>query len=171
MQGRLPQLPGERATMADWANHLSTLFPEVRLKRYIEMRGGHVGPREHVSALPALFVGLLYDPGVLDEAVQLIKDWSAEDRQRLRDDAPRLGLATQIRGRDLQSVARDVLPLVKKGLARRARSDAKGRDETKYLAPLEAIAETGKPLASVLLDRYAGAWGGSVLPAFEECVF
>jgi glutamate--cysteine ligase len=171
LEGRLPQLPGERATMADWANHLSTLFPEVRLKRYIEMRGCDVGPRSHVTALPALFAGLLYDSAALDEAEQLTKEWTAADRQNLRDEAPRLGLAARIRGRSLQSVAGDVLQIARKGLAHRARLDAKGRDETKYLEALDEIADTGRPLAAVLLERYTGPWGGSVLPAFEECRF
>ncbi len=171
LDGRLPQLPGERATMADWANHLSTIFPEVRLKKYIEMRGCDVGPREHVTALPALFAGLLYDPIALDEAEQIVVDWDATQRQRMRDEAPRLGLSTKAAGRDLAAVGRDVVAVAKRGLARRARHDAAGRDESVYLAPLEEIADSGRPLAAVLLDRYAHEWSGSVLPAFEECLF
>lgn len=171
LAGKLPQLPGERATMADWANHLSTLFPEVRVKRYIEMRGCDVGPREHVSALPALFVGLLYDPSALDEAEQLVAGWTAEERQSLRDDAPRLGLAATIHGRSLQDVAKDTLAIARRGLARRARKDAQGHDEGRHLAVLEGFAESGRPRAADLLDRYATRWGGSVVPAFGECVF
>lgn len=171
LDGRLAQLPGERATMADWANHLSTIFPEVRLKKYIEMRGCDVGPRSHVAALPALFVGLLYDQAALDEAWQIVRGWSAYERQKLRDDVPRLGLSASIAGRKLQDIGKDVLAVARKGLARRAKKDAAGADETLWLAPLEAIAQSGKPLAATLLERYAGPWRGSVAPAFEECVF
>ena len=171
LEGRLPQLPGERATMADWANHLSTLFPEVRVKRYIEMRGCDVGPRAHISALPALFVGLLYDAVALDEAERLTADWSADQRQALRDTVPRLGLAATIGGRKLRDVALDTLAIARRGLARRARMDAAGQDESRHLAALEQIADSGRPLAAELLARYETRWGGSVLPAFEECVF
>ncbi len=171
LDGRLAQLPGERPTMADWANHLSTLFPEVRVKRYIEMRGCDVGPRAHISALPALFVGLLYDPGALDEAERLVADWTADDRQALRDSVPRLGLEATIGGRRLQDVARDTLAIARKGLARRARKDTQGQDESRHLVVLEGFADSGRPLAADLLARYEGHWGRSVLPTFQECVF
>jgi len=171
LEGKLAQLPGERATMADWANHLSTLFPEVRVKRYIEMRGCDVGPRAHISALPALFVGLLYDPSALDEAERLVADWTAEDRQSLRDDVPRLGLAANIRGRKLQAVAKDALAIARRGLANRALKDATGQDEGRHLAVLDDLAESGRPRAADLLERYETRWGRSVLPAFTECVF
>ena len=171
LAGKLAHLPGERATMADWANHLSTLFPEVRLKRYIEMRGCDVGPRSHISALPALFVGLLYDPTALDEAEQLVAGWSADDRQALRDSVPRLGLGATIGGRSLQAVARDALAIARRGLSRRGRRDAQGHDESRHLSVLDAYAESGQPLAGDLLRRYATTWGRSVLPVFEECVF
>ncbi|MFV0280004.1 MAG: glutamate--cysteine ligase [Rhodoblastus sp.] len=171
LAGKLTQLPGERATMADWANHLSTLFPEVRVKRYMEMRGCDVGPRAHISALPALFVGLLYDNAALDAAETLISGWSADERQVLRDTVPRLGLAARIGGRTLQDIARDALGIAAGGLARRARPDAAGRDETRHLAVLEEIAASGRARATDLLERYATGWNESVLPAFEECVF
>ncbi len=171
LAGKLPQLPGERATMADWANHLSTLFPEVRVKRYIEMRGCDVGPRAHISALPALFVGLLYDPAALDEAEQLIAGWTAEERQSLRDAVPRLGFGADIHGRSLQDVTKDALAIARKGLARRARRDAAGADETRHLAVLDEIAASGRSRAAELLERYETRWNRSVLPAFQECVF
>jgi glutamate--cysteine ligase len=171
LAGRLKQLPGEVATRSDWANHVSTLFPEVRLKRYIEMRGADVGPPERIAALPAFWVGLLYDEAALDAAWDLVKGWSAEDRERLRADVPRLGLNAQVAGRTLRDVARDVLAFSRSGLSRRACLDAAGRDETHFLDPLDLIVARGRTAAEDLLDKYNGPWGGSVEPGFEECVF
>jgi glutamate--cysteine ligase len=168
MAGRLPQLPGERATISDWANHLSTIFPEVRLKRYMEMRGADVGPPERIVAQSALMVGLYYDARALDGAVELIRPWSAEERQAFRDEAPRLGLKARIGGRSARDVARDMLALARGGLARRARRDGRGRDETHYLDPLDAIVERGVEPARAWLDRFEGPWGGSVDPIYEE---
>ncbi|TLG78948.1 glutamate--cysteine ligase [Methylocystis sp. B8] len=170
MAGRLQQLPGERATMSDWANHLSTIFPEVRLKTYLEMRGADAGPRAHFTALPALCAGLLYDAAALDQARELTKGWSAAARQALRDDVPALALDAKIEGRSLREIGRDVLALANAGLRRRARLDADGRDETVYLAPLEAILEDGRTLAQQRLDAYYGAWGGAIDAAFTDCV-
>ena len=152
LAGRLKGLPGERATIADWANHLSTIFPEVRLKRYLEMRGADVGPPERIVALSALMIGLYYDADALSSAEALIEGWSAEDRQKLRDDVPLLGLAAEIRGRDLGAIALDMLSIARGGLKRRARLNAKGEDETIWLRPLEAIAEK-RPRARAALDR------------------
>ena len=131
LAGRLAAAPGERATIADWANHLSTIFPEVRLKRYLEMRGADVGPPERIVALSALMVGLYYDPDALRSAEALIEGWSAEDRQKLRDDAPLLGLAADVRGRDLRSVATDMLAIARGRLeaARAAQRARRGRDD------------------------------------------
>ena len=106
LQGRLARLPGEHATLADWANHLSTIFPEVRLKRYLEMRGADAGPRPFLPALPALFTGLLYEPSSLDAAWDLVKTWSAEAREKLRAEVPRLGLAATIHGRRARARSR-----------------------------------------------------------------
>ncbi len=130
LAGRLAAAPGERATIADWANHLSSIFPEVRLKRYLEMRGADVGPPERIAALSALMVGLYYDADALRSAEDLIKDWNAEDRQNLRDQAPRLGLAAKVRGRDLRWAAIEMLAIAHGGLKRRARLNGKGEDET-----------------------------------------
>jgi glutamate--cysteine ligase len=170
MDGRLQQLPGERATMSDWANHLSTIFPEVRLKTYLEMRGADAGPRAHFTALPALCAGLLYDAAALDQARVLTKGWSAAARQTLRDDVPALALDATIDGRTLRDVGRDVLALTRDGLRRRARHDAQGRDESVFLAPLEAILEDGRTLAQQRLEAYYGAWGHSVEAAYTDCV-
>ena len=171
LAGRLAAAPGERATMADWANHLSTIFPEVRLKRYLDMRGADVGPPDRIVAQAALMIGLYYDEDALRSALDLIKDWSAEDRQAFRDEAPRLGLAAKVRGRDLRSVASDMLAIARKGLQQRARLNAKGEDETIWLKPLEAIAESGRTPAEGWLKRYEGAWKRSIDPAFVEAAF
>jgi glutamate--cysteine ligase len=171
LAGRHPALPGERAIISDWANHLSTIFPEVRLKRYLEMRGADAGPPPILSALPAFWVGLFYDPQALDAAWDLVKDWTVEERQALRDAVPKDALRAAIRGRPLQDVAREALAIARGGLARRARLDAEGRDETRHLDALDRIADSGRTQADDLLDRFHGVWGGSVEPAFEECVF
>lgn len=170
LAGRLPQLPGEQATMSDWANHLSTLFPEVRLKRYLEMRGADAGPEEMLNALPAFWVGLLYDGAALAGAWDIVKGWSAAERQGLRDDVPKAGLNARIAGRSLKEIAREVLELSRAGLARRARLDAQGRDETIYLQPVLEIAESGRTLAERLAVRQQGAWAGRIEPAFAELV-
>ena len=171
LAGRLKEAPGERATIADWANHLSTIFPEVRLKRYLEMRGADVGPPERIVALAALMAGLYYNPEALGSAEALIEGWSAEDRQKLRDDAPLLGLAAEVRGRDLRSVALDMLAISGSGLKRRARLNARGEDETILLHPLEAIADSGREPARRWIQRYEGPWGRSVDPSFDEAAF
>jgi len=171
LDGRLAQLPGERATRSDWANHVSTLFPEVRLKRYLEMRGADVGDLEHIVALSAFWTGLLYDEAALDGAWDLVKNWSAEQREQLRADVPKLALKGQIAGRSVQDVARDALALSHEGLKRRAYVDASGQDETKHLAYAEEIVSSGRTSAERWLERYHGAWGNSVRPAFSECVF
>jgi glutamate--cysteine ligase len=171
LNGRLAAAPGERATIADWANHLSSIFPEVRLKRYLEMRGADVGPRERVVAMAALTTGLFYDPGALSSASALIEDWTAEERQTLRDEVPRLGFRATIRGRSLREIVVDMLAMARAGLARRARLDARGQDETVWLAPLEMIVESGRSPAQVWIERFEGPWRRSVEPAFEEAIF
>lgn len=155
--------------MSDWANHLSTIFPEVRVKTYLEMRGADGGPREHMTALPALFAGLYYDRAALDQARQLTKDWSAEAREALRADVPTQALAARIAGRGVRDIAREVLSIAAGGLKRRARRDAQGRDETLYLAPLERILEEGRTLAERRLELYERPWGRSVDGAFRDC--
>ena len=171
MAGRLAAAPGERATIADWANHLSTIFPEVRLKRYLEMRGADVGPPERIVAMTALTAGLFYDAHALASAAALVEGWTAEERQALRDDVPKLGFAARVRGRALRDVAADMLAIARGGLARRARLNAEGADETVWLAPLGAIAESGRSSAQAWIDRFEGPWGRSVEPAFAEAAF
>jgi glutamate--cysteine ligase len=170
LQGRLAQLPGLHATLADWANHLSTIFPEVRLKRYLEMRGADAGPRPFLAALPALFAGLLYEPSSLDAAWDLVKNWSEEEREQLRAGVPRLGLAASIHGRRLGEVAAEVLRIARAGLAKRNRRDAQGADETLFLDPLDAVLAQASE-AERLINKFKTQWAGSIEPVFEECVY
>jgi len=168
LAAKLPALPGERATFSDWANHLSTIFPEVRLKRYLEMRGADSGPWRRLPALPAFWVGLLYDEQSLDAAWDLAKPWSALQRQQWREEVPRLGFKAAIAGRTTLDLARECLGIARAGLERRNRRDACGSDETRYLEPIEAFAERCLTPADELLAKYHGSWHGSVEPAFEE---
>jgi glutamate--cysteine ligase len=171
MAGKLDELPGERASVADWANHLSTIFPEVRLKRYLEMRGADAGPWGRLPSLTAFWVGLLYDNDCLDAAWDIVKDWTADERQKLRDDVPRLGFRAIIRNRDLLSVAREALALSRAGLTRRQRFDPYGADETRYLKPLDEFAERGETPAEELLRKFHGPWGGVVDRVFSEYAY
>jgi glutamate--cysteine ligase len=168
LAGRLPQLPGERATRSDWANHLSTIFPEVRLKRFLEMRGADAGPAPMLVALPAFWTGLLYDGAALAAAWDLVKGWSAAERQQLRDDVPARGLAATVAGRSLQEVAREVVELARQGLVRRGRRDASGADESRWLDPAAEVAESGMTPAQVLIARFGSEWGGRVEPVFRD---
>ena len=170
LDGTLLARRGERATLSDWANHLSTIFPEVRLKTFLEMRGADTGPLPFLVALPALFAGLLYAPSSLDGAWDLVKTWSSDERDDLRANVPRLGLGATVGGRTLRDVARDVLDLARAGLERRARKDANGHDEGGYLDVLDAVVE-GRTEAERLIACFKGAWGESVDPAFRDCVY
>ena len=171
LAGRLTELPGERATVSDWANHLSTIFPEVRLKRYLEMRGADAGPWARLPSLTAFWVGVLYDDACLHAAWDMVKGWTAEERQTLRDEVPRLGFRATIHGRDLLLIAREALALSRAGLARRQKFDPYGADETRYLKPLEDLAERGETTAEELLRKFHGPWGGSVDPVFKEYAY
>jgi glutamate--cysteine ligase len=171
LKGKLPALPGEIPGIGDWADHLTTAFPEVRLKRFLEMRGADSGPWDRLCALPALWVGLVYDDQALDAAWDLAKGWSMAEREQLRTDVPRTGLKTVFLGRTVRELARDVLAIAEDGLKRRARLDKKGRDEGHFLASLKEIAETGRTSAEVKLDLYHGRWQGSVDPVYTEFAY
>src|SRR6266446_6336416 len=171
LAGKLAELPGERATVSDWANHLSTIFPEVRLKRYLEMRGADAGPWRRLPSLTAYWVGLLYDDEALDACWDMVKNWSAEARQKLRDDVPKRGFRAEIGGRDLLSIARETLALARAGLARRKKFDPYGADETRYLKPLEDLAERGETPAEELLRKFYGPWDGTVDPVYAEYAY
>jgi glutamate--cysteine ligase len=171
LAGKLPGLPGARATISDWANHLSTIFPEVRLKRYLEMRGADGGPWRRLPALPALWTGIYYDDISLDAAWDLVKDWSAVERQALRDDVPKLGFAAAVRNRSVRDIAKDCLALARAGLARRGRRDPSGHDERRYLDPLDIIVANGRTPAEELLEKFHGPWRGSIDPVFAEYAY
>ena len=171
LAGKLASQPGERATLSDWANHVSTIFPEVRLKRYLEMRGADVSSRQRLAGLPAFWVGLLYDEKALDGCWQIVKDWTADERQKLRDDVPKLGFAATIRGRTLLTLATETLKLARGGLSRRVRMNAGGQDETHYLDPLDDLVARGTTPAEELLAKYNGPWAGSVDPIFTEYAY
>jgi glutamate--cysteine ligase len=171
MAGKLDDLPGERATRKDWADHLTTIFPEVRLKTYLEMRGADSGPWSRICALPALWAGVLYDDAALHAAWDLCKAWTVEEHVALRADSARLGLKAQIAGRSLQEVAVDMLAIARQGLKRRERFSGGLVDETGYLSELEGIAESGLTPAERLLERYHGPWGGDVSRVFEEFAY
>jgi glutamate--cysteine ligase len=171
LTGKLPGHGNLRATTSDWANHVSTIFPEVRLKRFLEMRGSDAGPWRRLPAHPAFWVGILYDDASLDAAWDLVKHWSAAERQKLRDDVPRQGFAAKIRDRVLLDLARECLTLAHAGLKRRRRLDHDGRDETRYLGPLDEFVARGITPAEELLEKYNGPWERSVEPVFGEYAY
>jgi glutamate--cysteine ligase len=168
MAGKLPGLPGEVPSMDDWANHLTTLFPEVRIKKFMEMRGADGGPWQRLCALPAFWTGLLYDQSALDAAYDLIKDWTPEERAIQVRDVARLGLRTTFRNGTLLDVAKRAVEISAHGLAARAKLDHVGADEGHFINVLRRITETGKSLADEMLDRYNGAWGGDINQLFKD---
>jgi len=171
LEGRLPALPGERPTLNDWSDHLTTLFPEVRMKRFLEMRGADGGPWWRICALPALWVGLLYDQGALDAAWDLVKDWTAEEHQALRDAVPRQALKAPFRDGTVADLAKRVLAIAEEGLRMRGRGLDVIGDESHFLAPLKEIAESGQTPAERALEAYYGRWKESVEPAFTELAY
>ena len=169
LKGELPALPGELPTPSDWWDHLSTAFPEVRLKSFLEMRGADGGPWNRICALPAFWVGLLYDEGALSAAWDLVKGWSMEEREALRNAVPAQGLAAAIPGgRTLRDLAAEVLDIAHTGLSARNMPNSGGDNETGFLRPLKAIVESGKVPAQVLLDKYHGEWNGDITRIYQE---
>ena len=171
MDGDLAELPGERPTLKDWADHTTTLFPEVRLKQYLEMRGADSGPWSRLCALPALWTGILYNGAALAAAWDLCKHWTTEEHNALRADVARRGLKAEVAGRTVQEVAKDVLAIAREGLKRRNRLSGGLVDETGYLAELEDIAETGITPAERLLELYNGPWAGDASKVFEALAY
>jgi len=169
LNGKLPALPGERPTQSDWVDHLSTAFPEVRLKSFLEMRGADGGPWNRICALPAFWVGLLYDQGALDAAWDLVKDWTMDEREALRNAVPKLALDAPLpHGGTLKDIAAEVLNISRKGLSARNRLNSSGDNETGFLAPLDEIVAQGRVPAQRLLDMYHGEWGRDISRIYEE---
>ena len=171
MAGNLLAAPGVKATMKDWADHLTTAFPEVRLKQYLEMRGADGGPWNRLCALPALWVGLLYDDEALDAAWELVKDFTLAERHALREDVPRFGLKLPFRDGTVLDLARETLKIAAHGLKRRRCLGSSGADETGFLDPLIEIVESGQTPADRKLALFHGAWNGSVDPVFTEFAY
>ncbi len=168
LAGKLPQLPGERPTHSDWSDHLTTLFPEVRLKRYLEMRGADGGPWRRLCALPAIWVGLLYEDAALDAAWELVKDWTAQERQAMRDAVPRLALKTPFRSGTVHDVARQAVAIAKAGLKARDEASPLCGDESNFLEIVENIVESGITPAETLLTKYARDWQGDIDQVFRS---
>ena len=172
LDGKLSVLPGEKPLLSDWVDHLSTAFPEVRLKSFLEMRGSDGGRWNKICALPALWVGLLYDQSALDAAWDLVKDWTVEDHQRIRDAIPREGLCTKTPdGRDFAALGKQVLDIAHAGLSSRAETNSMGDNETGFLNPLREIVESGNSPAHNLLMKFNGEWGGDLSRVYDEMSF
>ncbi|MDQ3479656.1 MAG: glutamate-cysteine ligase family protein, partial [Pseudomonadota bacterium] len=172
LDGKLPQLPGEKPRLTDFTDHLSTAFPEVRLKSFLEMRGADGGRWGKICALPALWVGLLYDDEALGSAWELVKDWSIEEREELRRSVPKLGLKAPVPGgHSMLELARQVVRIAAGGLTRRAQLNSAGDNEGGFLDPLHDIVATGLTPADRLLDRFHKDWRGDVSRIYEELSF
>ncbi|MCR4377554.1 MAG: glutamate--cysteine ligase [Rhodospirillales bacterium] len=171
MAGKLPAYPGEYPTLKDWEDHLTTAFPEVRLKKFLEMRGADGGPWGRLCALPALWVGLLYDATALDAAWELIKDWSHEEHDHLRAQVPTQALNTPFRKGTVSDVALDMLEIAHEGLVKRQRLDGVGLDESRFLKPLFQIAESDLTPAEELLLAFERRWKGNIDPIFTEYAY
>ena len=165
-------MPGERATISDWANHVSTIFPEVRLKRYIEMRGADGGPWRRLPALPAFWVGLIYDDANLDACWEIVKDWTAEERQKLRDDVPRLGFKATIRGRSLLDIAKQTLRAGRdRGWCAASGSITTAATRRAICGRCRRSSRAASRRPKSLLEKYHGPWNGSVEPIFDEYAY
>ncbi|HRV64670.1 MAG TPA: glutamate--cysteine ligase, partial [Albidovulum sp.] len=170
LKGELPALPGEKPTLSDWADHMTTVFPEARVKKYIEMRGADGGPWRRLCALPALWVGLLYDQSALDAAWDLCKHWDDETREALRVAASVDGLQAEAGGVKMHDLAREAVAIAQAGLKARARPGAAGMipDETHFLNALQESVDSGKVPADELLEKYHGEWAGDLSRIYAE---
>jgi len=171
MDGALDELPGATPTLKDFADHLTTAFPEVRLKKYLEMRGADGGPWSRLCALPAFWVGLLYDGEALDAAWDLVKDFTPAERHALRDGVPAQALKLPFRGGTLRDLAAEALKISAHGLRKRARRNANGADESIFLDPLVEIVEANQTPAERKLELFHGPWNGSVDPLFGQFAY
>lgn len=171
MVGKLPVLPGQLPTLRDWSDHMTTAFPEVRLKKYLEMRGADAGPWSRLCALPAFWVGLLYDDAALDAAWDLVRDFSLVERNVLRDGVPRHGLKLPFRNGTVLDLSREALKIAVAGLKRRAARNADGQDESKFLEVLQEIVDSGLTPADRKLALFHGEWNGNIDPVFKEFAY
>jgi glutamate--cysteine ligase len=167
----IPEVAHITPCLSDWADHLTTIFPEVRLKRFLEMRGTDGGQWRRICGMPALWVGLLYDSVALDAAWDMVKDWSAGERQAMRDAVPRLGFKTPFRGGTVLDLARRMVEISATGLKRRAALDSAGTSEEGFLLPLRELVARGYTRAEEMLEHYHGPWKGSLKPLFTEYNF
>jgi glutamate--cysteine ligase len=171
LNGQLKQLPSEYPTIEDWSDHLTTLFPEVRLKRFLEMRGADGGPWRRICGLPAFWVGLLYESNALEAAWQLVKDWTTDERHQLRNQVPEKGLDTPFRNGTLRDVAREVAAIARSGLKGRHRLNSKGEDETGFLDFVEETVASGRVPADEMLARYEKSWSRDITRVYTEYAF
>ena len=171
MDGTLDVVPGERPTISDWDDHLSTIFPEVRLKQFLEMRGSDTVPWGELCAFPAFWVGLLYDDNALSACEDIIRDWTAAQRQQLRQDVPAQGLQASIAGRSVLDIAAQCLDIARATLNGRARMNGHGENESLFLQPLDAMVRAGESHADRLIGLFEGEWGGDIERCYEECVY
>ena len=168
LAGELPQLPGDKPSIKDWEDHLSTIFPEVRLKQFLEMRGADMGDEKSVTALSAFWTGLLYDSVSLEAAYEMIQPWSEEERETLRREVPRHGLETLLGRTNVYDFAAQAVGIAEAGLVRRNRLNPAGKDESIHLAPLEETIRLAKTPADRWRDRFAGEWNGDLTQVFKE---
>ena len=168
LEGKLPALPGELPTISDWEDHMTTLFPEVRLKTFLEMRGADGGPWSRLCALPAFWVGLLYDSDAQTAALDLIKNWSVEDMEQARNDVPTQGLQATLAGRSLRDIGADALAIADRGLKNRASLSSSGETEQGFITDLHDSIRTGKTPADTLLESFEGKWQGNTSEIFSN---
>jgi glutamate--cysteine ligase len=171
LAGKLPELPGAVPTLKDWADHMTTAFPEVRLKKYLEMRGADGGPWNRLCALPAFWVGLLYDSTALDAAWDLVKDFTRAERHALRDGVPRHALKLPFRSQTVRELAAEALKIAAHGLKRRARLNQHGADECIFLDPLIEIVDANQTPAERKLELFHGEWNGDIDRVFGEFAY
>ena len=167
MQGKLSILPGELPSIKDWEDHLTTAFPEVRLKKFLEMRGADGGPWRRICALSALWVGVFYDQECLDAAWDLVKDWNTQEHQYLRDDVPKQGLCTKFRNTNVRELALQMLKISRLGLEKRNIRGTCGKDESIFLEPLQIIADTATTPAERKLGKYHSVWHKDLSRLYE----
>jgi len=171
LDGSIPELKGVIPSMSDWADHLTTIFPEVRMKRFLEMRGADAGGWRRICGMPALWVGIYYDQVALDAAWDLVKSWTAEERQAMRDSVPRLAFKTPFRDRTVGDLAREMLDISAAGLKRRAQMDSIGTNEEGFIQPLYELVNRRTTRAEEMLARFRGEWNGDMSRLFKEYNF